>query len=817
MTKFVFFPAFVFILLFALAFWCVCRQHKTSFGKRKIYVRPIWGLGNRIRTLRHCFELGKKTARDVILVDQHDDTFFIGSLKDTLKLTLPSVHASSAFDYDKKIYPDDGRCELFLTSEQIKEIAEFNGDVYIDGVCHIQSNENLDTREMWKMHPFHMNQNNLVGVHIRQGSLADYEYKNFFGEWQTKESRLPGPPYYCCFKDKSKNTSSCPSNIQHLDDFVDAMKSYGPSQNFCVVTDRPGCSIEIHRLFPGQIQDMTVFISQNTDAQTAANDWSLLASCKEIIVSDISSFSYEASRVHGAKIIQLNKNGFGQLLSKSEPHSSLALSDVLTAVNLNELYLGFVPIFVSTWKHLFPNANIHIILAGDHIPHHLQAYKKHFTLLDIPEIDSAFVAQNVRLYWPALIHKSRGVLITDIDMVPLNAHYYNSTAHISSDHFVSYRQNDKVVGPDQIAICYNIAVPSVWSEIFNIKTRADVVSALKASYMQKYTYHGEGWYTDQITLRTKVNEWNKKTNKWIELRDEAIGYARFDRIAYNADSVLNKQTQQALMQGHYSDFHMLRPPNEANMQFNHMVVNLIQDKIFISYGNAKFTKSRKRIEKEAKATNMFTQVHVYTEKDICNGLIDASKYPETYKVFNEMTRLGGYALWKPFIIYDTMSRAREGDIVVYADAGCTINNNPTEIQKTFDAINRSRTGVSHCNNTGGLRGHRRFQNRMDTMRQFLREDEVEPFLQHNNGMEFEDGRLIFRKCDFSMQFVNAFREAAIQHPWLWTDTKSAIPNLPEFSDHRHDQSIYQLLAFRYGIQGGDCDFYTWLTADRIRE
>ena len=819
MTEWVLFAAFISILLFALAFWCVCRQHRIlSFVQRnKIYVRPIWGLGNRIRTLRHCFELGKKTARDVILVDNQDCAGFQGSLKDTLKLTSPSVHASAAFDYDKKIYPDDGKCELFLTSEQIKEITEFNGDVYIDGVCHIQSNESLDTREMWKMHPFHMNQNDLVGVHIRQGSLADYEYKNFFGEWQTKESRLPGPPYYCCFKDKSKNTSSCPSNIQPLDDFVDAMKSYGPLQKFCVVTDRPGCSIEIHRLFPGQIQDMIVFIGQKTDVQTAVNDWSLLASCKEIIVSDISSFSYEASRVHGAKLVRLQKNGFGSVLSKSEPHSSLALSDILTAVNLNEMYLNFVPIFVSTWKKLFPNANIHIILAGDHIPTHLQEYKKHFTLLDIPGIDSAFVAQNVRLYWPALIHKSRGVLITDIDMVPLNAHYYNSIAHIQSDNFVSYRQSDEVVGTSQIAICYNIAAPSVWAEIFNIKTKKDVVSALKASYMQKYLVYGEGWYTDQIILRTKVNEWTKKTNKWIQLRDEDVGYARFDRIHYNADSVLDKQTQQALMHGHYSDFHMLRPPNKANMQFNHKVVDLIQDKIFITYGNSRFIKSRQRIEKEAKATNMFTKVHVYTEKDICNGLIDASKYPETYKVFNEMTRLGGYALWKPFIIYDTMSRAREGDIVVYADSGCTVHNNPAEIHKTFDAINCSRTGVSHCNNTGGLRGHRRFYNRMDTMRQFLREEEVQPFLQHNNAMEFESGRLIFRKCDFSMQFVNAFREAAIQHPWLWTDTQSTIQNLPEFSDHRHDQSIYQLLAFQYGILGGDCDFFTWLTADRIRE
>lgn len=546
-----YFACLTFLIFFLLILW--------KFGKatsKRLYIRPLWGLGNRLRSLRCAFEVGKKTGRDVILVDGKDDAFFQGSLKDTLHLTVPSVHFDTCFDYHKKIGPDEGKCELTLTSKQIKEIAKFNGDVYIDGVCNILSHEvNLDTRTMWIIHPFHLKQNDVVvGVHIRQGSLADYEYQNFFGAWQTHESRLPGPPYYCCFKDISKNKSSCPSNIQHLDGFVDTMRAYGPLQKFRVVADRPGCSIDIHSLFPNQIEDMNVFIGSKTDTTTAANDWSLLATCNEIIVSDISSFSYEASRVHDAKIIRIPKN----------------------------------------------------------------------------------------------------------------------------------------------------------------------------------------------------------------------------------------------------------------------VVDHMQDKIFITYGNSKFIKSRERIENEAKATNMFTKVRVYTEKDIC-GLVDADKYPDTYKVFNEMTRLGGYEMWKPFIIHDTMSRAKEGDIVVYADAGCTVHNNPAEIQKTFDAINNSEKGVSHCNNTGGLRGHRRFQNRMDTMRQFLRQDEVEPFLRHNNGMEYEANRFIFRKCDFSMQFVNAFREAAIHHPWLWTDNPSSIPNLPEFSDHRHGQSIYQLLAFRYGILGGDCNFFTWLTADRIRE
>jgi len=802
MTKLVFFPAFIFILLFALAFWCVCRQHKTSSGKRKIYVRPIWGLGNRIRTLRHCFELGKKTARDVILVDNQDCAGFQGSLKDTLKLTSPSVHASAAFDYDKKIYPDDGKCELFLTSEQIKEIAEFNGDVYIDGVCHIQSNENLDTCKMWKMHPFHMNQNDLVGVHIRQGSLADYEYKNFFGEWQTKESRLPGPPYYCCFKDKSKNTSSCPSNIQPLDDFVDAMKSYGPKQKFCVVTDRPGCSIEIHRLFPGQIQDMHVFISQNTDAQTAANDWLSLATCKEIIVSNISSFSYEASRVHDAKIIRLPKNeppkhAFGQVLTQPEW--------CIVCTHYKE---------DTSWMKGMLKLGVRIVVYDCGV----QRIPLEHSLLEIR--DKTGTRQKLDGFY-SYYH----FCYTDYHNLPkhmLFLHGHDDHWHQSKTIMQLYKESKRIVENDSSVHYINLSTVFFgdWiglrhGEITKIG-QAKILDALKEPKPEKVheICCGQAYiHRSRIQKRTHANwkeilqvseniDWHTTEGWALELSFHRVMGEEWQR------PIISEALKQRALNANFD----LWGISEVDIR-----LSKIQDKLFITYGNSKFIKSRKRIENEAKATNMFTKVHVYTEKDICNKLIDKSKYPETYKVFNEMTRLGGYEMWKPFIIHDTMSRAKEGDIVVYADAGCTVHNNPGEIQKTFDAINKSEKGVSHCNNTGGFRGQRRYLNRMDTMRQFLREDEVEPFLQHNNGMEYEANRFIFRKCDFSMQFVNAFREAAIQYPWLWTDNPSSIPNLPEFVDHRHGQSIYQLLAFRHGILGGDCNFDTWLTADRIRE
>jgi hypothetical protein len=46
----------------------------------------------------------------------------------------------------------------------------------------------------------------------------------------------------------------------------------------------------------------------------------------------------------------------------------MILDCVLTSVNLNPLYIDFIPIFVKTWNKLYPNVDVKIILVGDEIP-----------------------------------------------------------------------------------------------------------------------------------------------------------------------------------------------------------------------------------------------------------------------------------------------------------------------------------------------------------------------------------------------------------------------------------------------------------------
>lgn len=46
----------------------------------------------------------------------------------------------------------------------------------------------------------------------------------------------------------------------------------------------------------------------------------------------------------------------------------MKLTTVLTAVNLNNEYMQFIPNFIKHWEYLFPDINIIIVLIASKIP-----------------------------------------------------------------------------------------------------------------------------------------------------------------------------------------------------------------------------------------------------------------------------------------------------------------------------------------------------------------------------------------------------------------------------------------------------------------
>lgn len=229
---------------------------------------------------------------------------------------------------------------------------------------------------------------------------------------------------------------------------------------------------------------------------------------------------------------------------------ALSLKCVLTSCNNNPTYEEFIPYFVKAWKALFPDIRIIIVYIGDSIPDHLLKYNDFMVLFEeYDNIPTPFVSQYIRILYPAIIDCSGGILITDIDMIPLNTQYYTSNLkYVNDDQFLCYRESATI--SNQLPICYNIALNTTWQEIFGIYSKKDIVSRLKMVYTDS------SWESDQMDLKSKVWEWHIQTQRFVTLDDDDTLFNRLDRENV---SIIDSKIEQDIINLEFSDYHCLRP------------------------------------------------------------------------------------------------------------------------------------------------------------------------------------------------------------------------------------------------------------------
>jgi len=264
----------------------------------------------------------------------------------------------------------------------------------------------------------------------------------------------------------------------------------------------------------------------------------------------------------------------------------MKLGGVLTSSTLDPKYSDFIPIFIRTWKGLFPELSVYIILIAREIPQHLKAYSRHIIpITPIDGVSEVFMSQYIRLLYPCILDHKRdnAILITDMDMLPLNRNYYiKSIKDIEdSNSFVVYRGFLKGMH-GQYPMCYCAALPKVWSSVFEIKTLSDIVSKLKR---QGGNSTNVQWFSDQIILFKKLNQWNSKTNKLRILRDASTGFLRLSRDEphnhykyYINDKKFTPKIHNPtedlkirLSNLEFADFHTPRPYKKFSRDINYIV------------------------------------------------------------------------------------------------------------------------------------------------------------------------------------------------------------------------------------------------------
>lgn len=166
---------------------------------------------------------------------------------------------------------------------------------------------------------------------------------------------------------------------------------------------------------------------------------------------------------------------------------------------------------------------------------------------------------------------------------------------------------------------------------------------------------------------------------------------------------------------------------------------------------------------------------IYSPSDIDHG------YYDYYKHILNQPRGAGYWLWKPYIIEKELSSMKDGDFLIYTDAGVEIINDLSILTKLNKDILLFRNMYIHeqwC--------------KMDAMYNITGWRSM-PIKQ------CQASAMVFRACEASRKFVLQWLAWCEVSNYI-DDSPSIMANHPEFKEHRHDQAVLTCIAHKHNIK-----------------
>ena len=199
----------------------------------------------------------------------------------------------------------------------------------------------------------------------------------------------------------------------------------------------------------------------------------------------------------------------------------------------------------------------------------------------------------------------------------------------------------------------------------------------------------------------------------------------------------------------------------------------------ITFGNNSYINAKTRLCNEANDVGWFDSITSYGPEDLDED------FKNQFRNILNQSRGAGYWIWKSYIIKKKLAEIEDNDILIYIDAGCSIN---PKGKKRFDEyiqmLNESDEGVIS------------FQ--MPHLEKIWTTKEVfEYFNLDINGVFGSSGQImstirIMKKVPNLIKLIDMEYEVYSNKPLLVTDHYNR-EQASYFKDHRHDQSIFSLI------------------------
>ena len=205
----------------------------------------------------------------------------------------------------------------------------------------------------------------------------------------------------------------------------------------------------------------------------------------------------------------------------------------------------------------------------------------------------------------------------------------------------------------------------------------------------------------------------------------------------------------------------------------------------ITYGNENFKNSKKRLCNEATAAGWFDTITSYGPEDLDHD------FKEKFKPILEKSRIGGYGIWRPYIIKQKLNEINDDDILIYLDAGCSINTSGKKrFHEYIDMVNNSNEGI--------ISFQMSHHEKIWTTKQIFQYFNADLNGEIANSGQILDGILIMKKTKNIININDIWYNVIYDNPLLFTDHYNNVNQESYFRDNRHEQSIFSVIRKMHG-------------------
>lgn len=214
---------------------------------------------------------------------------------------------------------------------------------------------------------------------------------------------------------------------------------------------------------------------------------------------------------------------------------------------------------------------------------------------------------------------------------------------------------------------------------------------------------------------------------------------------------------------------------------------------FRSFAAGLFARRKRIIEIQAKSMKIFDDIACYDP-----AMLEKT-FSEKHKGILIPTIRGfGYWIWKAQVAIEAFGKMREGDVLVYADSGVTLNVQSKEVLKDYiDQVRHHSSGILAFF-TEGTEDYIEYKWSKKDLFAALGVDRYKSI---TDTPQYATGFLLLRKQPSTIRFIYdwlAWSERDGYHYLI--DSPSKHCESPGFIEHRHDQSIFSILAKIYGAK-----------------